>query len=197
MLHHSKVVFKPLLPQNNPSCKGCHDRPHLLYAAWFWTKHFERNGRGNVENINLKTFTSDSFCPDHHKLFLTMRTRPFIILLELGTLLTTMHKQCFDSVWMEIPLSLQQKLHSKQQIIVDIWAKIQRKLPCIFEGITTLAESSVTSIYGINFNSTCSPRYTKWFRQLLHKIGLPGLSHHPQIWQGTGFFSQDITIFSI
>ena len=37
----------------------------------------------------------------------------------------------------------------------------QRILTCIFEGITT-------RLYGITFNLTCSPQYTKWFEQLRH-----------------------------
>ena len=37
----------------------------------------------------------------------------------------------------------------------------QRILTCIFKGITTC-------LYGITFNLTCSPRYTKWFEQLRH-----------------------------
>ena len=37
----------------------------------------------------------------------------------------------------------------------------QKKLTYIFEGLTT-------RIYGITFNLTCSPQYTKWFEQLRH-----------------------------
>ena len=39
------------------------------------------------------------------------------------------HKQCLDSLRMKIPLSLQHPLHSKQQIIVNFEAKIERKSP--------------------------------------------------------------------
>ena len=47
----------------------------------------------------------------------------------------------------------------------------QRILTCIFEGITT-------RLYGITFNLTCSPQYTKWFEQLRHNWSplLPNLT---------------------
>ena len=44
-----------------------------------------------------------------------------------------------------------QKYNENRQII----------LKCISEGITTC-------LYGITFNLTCSPQYTKWFEQLQH-----------------------------
>ena len=45
-----------------------------------------------------------------------------------GTLLTTMHKQCLDFLWMKILLSLQHSLPSKKQIIVHSKAKNTMKI---------------------------------------------------------------------
>ena len=45
-----------------------------------------------------------------------------------GTLLTTVHKQCSDFLWMKTPLSLQHPLPSKQQTIVNSKAKNTTKI---------------------------------------------------------------------
>ena len=59
-----------------------------------------------------------------------------------------MHKQCLDCLWLKILISL----HNENS---------QRILTCIFVGI-------ISRIYGITFNLTCSPQYTKWFELLWH-----------------------------
>ena len=58
----------------------------------------------------------------------------------------------------------------------------QRISTCIFECITTC-------IYEITFNFTYFPSYTKWFKQLQHDWS--------PIIPKSGFFSQNITIFSM
>ena len=44
------------------------------------------------------------------------------------TLLTTLHQQCSDFLWMKILLSLQHRLPSKQQTIVNSEAKNTMKI---------------------------------------------------------------------
>ena len=69
--------------------------------------------------------------------------------------------------------------------------KIQWKSP---KNLTSLFKGITTSIYLITFNLTFSPQFTStnWFEQLQHNW-----SHSSQIWQVSGFFSENITLFSI
>ena len=113
-----------------------------------------------------------AFAPMGHKLFRTMRTRPSTILMEPCWPLCTSNILIFS--WMKTPLSLHHPIPIKQHTIRKLrgqkynaneflYFNRQRILICIFEGITT-------RIYGITFNLTCSPQYTKWFEQLRRNI---------------------------
>ena len=84
-----------------------------------------------------------------------------------------MLKQCLDTLWMKktlspqhsVPLTTQQATNSSQTSCdaTKIWI-----LPKNFDVIKHV-ESITISIYGIPFNLTSSPQYTKWFEQLRHK----------------------------
>ena len=78
-----------------------------------------------------------------------------------GTLLTTMLKQCLESTPQSSAPSTQQAANYRKLRGQKYNENRQRILTCIFEGITT-------RLYGITFNLTCSPQYTKWFEQLRH-----------------------------
>ena len=108
-------------------------------------------------------------------------------------LLTTMHKQCLDFLWMKIPFSPQHPLSSKQQIIVNsvtLRPKIQRKLPKNFD---IYLRRNYQSYLWNWFQLDLFPKV----HQMVWAASTQLVSHFSQIWHGSGFFSQNITIFSI
>ena len=88
-----------------------------------------------------------------------------------GTLLTTMHKLCLDSLWMKISpqSSATQHLvskHCKAANYRKLWSQKynenhQRILTCIFEGMISNGQSS--------FNTTCLPLLWIWILLLEHQ----------------------------
>ena len=120
----------------------------------------------------LPATTTFSFCPDGSQTLQDNADQTFYN--SYGTLLTTMHKQCSDFFLdVNAPQSPSPSTHQaayyrelrgqKYSANVFWYFNHQRILICIFEGITT-------RIYGITFNLTCSPQYTKWFEQLRRNI---------------------------
>ena len=56
---------------------------NLFDATWLKTKHLKRNGVGNMSKISkILPATLFSLCPNKHKLFRTMWTRPSKILMK-------------------------------------------------------------------------------------------------------------------
>ena len=133
--------------------------------------------------------------PDSHKLFRTLWTRPSTIFSNLAELILTSdhYAQTMFGLSLDenIPQSPAPTTHQTANYYKLQGKKFnenhQRILTSPFKGITTC-------IYLITFNLTFSPQFTStnWFEQLQHNW-----SHSSQIWQVSGFFSENITLFSI
>ena len=134
--------------------------------------------------------TTFSFCPDGHKLFGTMWTGPSAILMEPCWPLCTNNVWIFWVFFLWMKLLCQSSLTlqpSKHRTIVTWGQKCNKRISTyIFEGINT-------RIYGITFNLICSLQ----FKHMVWAGSTHLIYHYSRIWHGSGFSSQNITVFSI
>ena len=107
-----------------------------------------------------------------------------------GTLLTTMHQQCLDFLWLKILLSFQHSLPNKQQTIVNCEAKNTMKI--VKEFWQYLRRHNHLSSWNY-FQLDLFPTV----HQMVWDASTQLVSHYSQSQHGSSFFSKQITIFSI